>query len=506
MLLMFGNKKKKIELMNEQSKKDIQSKLETLIQHTNDPSVAAKLNSVTRILIEQGSSSEDSVFALDKLIKNLIDDLSKDILAGKATVVLAKLDKVLDNVTLRSTYCNQTSQHLIAADARKQRRAEKLLKKTLKNTSVDEQALYTPEELLELMLAEAAEKKARLEDEQKTTHDLIVKNNRDAIALSNWEVLKIKIKEIDESIAMLSDARKRDVLATAFNRLTVEQKQLIASRQISDEQFNVLMSDFKKIKEVNAEQNAYIQQAEQLLFDSSAAVVTDANEAINNANQFDNMRINAVLSDPVFVEMGNNAQDVEKNEALNDCYDEIDSIILALRKCELMYTNKLEDVNETLKEQDLQLKMLLQQRNNASASECLVMDGEIDRLNASRVNMKNIIKKYRQALAINTEKMALANSVKNQAEIDKINKSMNEFAQGAFENYEEIALSLRGYIEAANEELDKIGAVNAVADSAVVSMNTISGNDIENTYEAEIKDEEKYKALEEELGIRKAGV
>ena len=107
-------------------------------------------------------------------------------------------------------------------------------------------------------------------------------------------------------------------------------------------------------------------------------------------------------------------------------------------------------------------------------------------------------------LAVNTEKLSLARSLSNQRDLNEINRRMQESTGGAFTNFEDYAMALREYTEKANADLESIGTVNAVANGVDVNMSTMTGREADASGEFEVKDEDKYRALEEELGIRKA--
>ena len=73
-MFIFG-KKKKLEALNAQNKKDILAKIEILIQRTKDPAVAAKLNSAKNAMLAQGATSSEEVAKLDKNILDILVNL-----------------------------------------------------------------------------------------------------------------------------------------------------------------------------------------------------------------------------------------------------------------------------------------------------------------------------------------------------------------------------------------------------------------------------------------------
>ena len=518
-MFIFG-KKKKLEALNAQNKKDILAKIEILIQRTKDPAVAAKLNSAKNAILAQGATSSEEVAKLDKVILDILADLGKDLAAGNSAVVVKKLDNVLEKMETRAPYCTDNSQFLTKEDRKRAKNADNAGRKLGLNTpAAKAEDLYSPEELLEFMLIEATERQEKMTAEMQALYTRLKANPNDPVATYRWNTLKIKMKENGDRITMLQSEGNRTVLVNSMQNLTAEQKQLIASRQISDEQFDVIMADYQKMVNQQMADAAHVQQATDMFLNTStgAAQATGASAqaaqpSILSDPDFIAMgggaaKTPSILSDPDFIAMGGAAAAPAAgagNAATDAVFENIDRIVHELEKCELMYSDKLDDVSADLKDMDKRLAQLLEKRKNATASECLVLDGEIDRLNAERVNAKNAIKRYRQALAVNTEKLSLARSLSNQRDLNEINRRMQESTGGAFTNFEDYAMALREYTEKANADLESIGTVNAVANGVDVNMSTMTGREADASGEFEVKDEDKYRALEEELGIRKA--
>lgn len=521
--MFFFNKKKKYEAINAQSKKDILAQIEGYIQRTRDIAVAAKLNSAKNLLISQGMTSSERVPEIDRKIIALLADLGKDFASGSMAVVEKKLDGVLEKLNERAPLCADNSAFRTKQEIKQDKEAEKARKQLgMKASSVIAEELYSPEELVEFMLLEAADRQKKMAEEKQTLFHALSTNPNDPVANYRWTTLKVKMKEISDSIAMLHSEGNRTVLINSVQRLTLEQKRMIATRQISDEQFDVIMSDYRKMVDARNADNVRTDEAMKTFYasDMSGAKATvsaqNARPSIFSDPEFIAMGAGSaqttqpsIFSDPEFIAMGGGGvQPAHRagvgNAATDAVFENIDEIVRSLEKCELMYSDRLDDVSADLKDMDMRLKQLLKKRETATASECLVLDGEIDRLNAERVNAKNAVKRYRQALAVNTEKLSLARSLSTQRDLNEVNRRMQESTGGAFTSFEDYAMALRDYVEKSNSELESIGTVNVVASGAEINMDTMTGREADSTGDFEIKDEDKYKALEMELGIRKA--
>ena len=527
-MFMF-NKKKKLEALNAQSKQELLSQIEVFIQQTKDPSVAARLNSAKNMLLEQGDSSSEEIPAIDRAIFSFLADIQKDLAAGNTGVAGKKLDKVIEQLRKRAPLCADNSAFRTKKDIKRDREAERTRKKMgIGREAAAPETIYTPEELMEFMLMEAAEQLKRLEEEKVRLFNTLSRTPNDPVALSSWNVIKVKIKTKNDQIGMLSDERYRNIIVEGMQTLTAEQKQMIAKREIGDEQFDILMSDFKKMQEAREEDVSRTRTAAGVFFtegataQSASAAAAPAQPAIFNDPEFIAMgqasgaampaaaapAQPAIFNDPEFLAMSGAAgapasAPAAGNAATNAAMERIDDIVHELEKCELMYQDKVDELGADLKEMDMRLTQLLKKRAGASASECLSLDGEIDRLNAERVTAKNTLKRYAQALAINTEKLALARSLKGQRDLNEINRRMREATGGTFTNFEDYAMALRDYVEKSNAELEQIGTVNAVAGGVDIRTGTMTGRDADSA-DFDVKDEDKYRALEEELGMHKA--
>ena len=500
--MVIFNKKKKYEAINAQSKKEILTLIEGYIQQAHDISLASKFNSAKNMLANQGVTSSEQVATIDKTIVSFLVDLGNDLASGSIAVVEEKLDKVFEELNKRAPLCADNSAFRTKQEIKRDKEAEKAKKRLGVNTTVaTAEDLYSPEELIKFMIIKASEQKSKMQQEKQELFNILDKDPRDSVATYSWMSLKVKMKENEDRIAMLQSEGNRTLLVNSIQRLTLEQKRMIVSRKIGDEQFDMIMSDYQKMVEARNADNVRTDEGMKIFFGSD---IKGKNESMPIQEKQP-----AILNDPDFIAMKGGSTTNESfssvgNAATDEVFGKIGQIVRELEKCDLMYSDKLDDVSEDLKDIDIQLKQLLEKRVTASASECLILDGQIDRLNVDRSNAKNAVQRYRQALATNTEKLSLARSLQVQHDLNEINRKMQSETDGVFTNFEDYAMALRDYVEKANSDLENIGTANTVANGVEIQMNTITGRNSYASSDFEIKDEDKYKALEMELGIRKA--
>ena len=165
------------------------------------------------------------------------------------------------------------------------------------------------------------------------------------------------------------------------------------------------------------------------------------------------------------------------------------------------YNDKMDDLSDDLADLNAQLKPLLLKRKNATPSECTILDGQIDQLNAKRNSVQYTIKRTRQALATLQEQMSLMDRLSTQQDLDATNAKIQQMTGGRFSDFEGLAMFLKDSVSRSNEQLEEIGTASMVADSEEINMNTFSGSSAVFSDTMGNKDEDRYADLERDLGL-----
>ena len=176
-------------------------------------------------------------------------------------------------------------------------------------------------------------------------------------------------------------------------------------------------------------------------------------------------------------------------------------MISILTQSQEQYNEKLEDASDELRDFDAALRSLLQKRQGASASECLVLDGQIDQLNAKRGKVSHTIKRLRNAIAQLDEQLTLMGKVEFQQDLESMKGRIQQLTGGKYADIEGLSMYLKDAIKKENEALEDLGVGNAVVDSEEITMNSYSGASAAFADATNVKDEDKYAALEAELGL-----
>ena len=180
---------------------------------------------------------------------------------------------------------------------------------------------------------------------------------------------------------------------------------------------------------------------------------------------------------------------------------ELQKVINQMDKMIEDWNEKMDESNELLKDLDRETRTLLSKRETASASECLLLDGKIDQVNAKRSTIKNSILRYRNLQSKIIEEKGLLERVMLTDEIESVNNMISNAFGGQLKDLDALANYVAESVQKNNEELMNVGGSVIIADGNEIDTNTLSSmNGDMTTME---KDEEKYEELKREVGLIK---
>ena len=187
-------------------------------------------------------------------------------------------------------------------------------------------------------------------------------------------------------------------------------------------------------------------------------------------------------------------------EGLN--MNDIKKAIEELDRCQDMYSDKIDDSNDELMDLNAQLRPLLERRRSASPSECLILDSQIDRLNAKRTAVMSAISSYSQASSILSDKAAMVEQLKTQQDLMLTNAKIDKLTGGKFADIQGMAMYINDAIEQGNKKLEEIRMAKAVADATEIEVGSASAIDaVLSDMGGMTKDENKYAMLEASVGM-----
>ncbi len=507
----MNKKQKKI---NSENKATIIDMLSNMSSKCRNAEVVGTLSSLQQTLNEQMATDAKEVEAIDENIVAYLRNLQKDIVGGNFAAAQRQLEEVRKKVAERSGYC--------LGQERKKRGFIAWLKRLfgVKPKEIGEGALYDAEMLIGLMIDRAQDQFDKCKAEMTRVAAQLAKDTENASVINRWKNLKIQKKGFQDRLEMLLTESYRAALVKEMNNLTNEHKALIASRTCTDEQFDVIMANFNALQQQIAVDKQRNNKAENAFFNSGSAQTGIENdpdfiEAMGGKTAAPAYEVPAtsapsvgfgIENDPDFIALTGGKKSAGNKSVKSDekrwemLADEIDDIVRALERAEFKFEDATVMKDAELKDVRDELCALLKKRDSASAAECLTLDGQIDRLRAKYETGKIALKKLRQAAAINGEKLANALTLRDQIRIDKISEGINEVDSGIFAEFEENAKALRRRVAESNDELERIGTINIVANGEEIQTQMYTGYGSDVAPRGEVKDEQKYDDLKAELG------
>lgn len=500
---LFGKKKNDMTKTNEMNKQQIISEI-TGIMRNSRGEATAMLKDLQLEMQSHGSSDSVEVTKQDALILSLLKEVNAAVIKGQESMVITKLSQVKAAVAERKINCSSGGQ-LTKADAKRAREQEKTMRKLGKHGVKVEKT--RSEELQDMISVETA----MLDDLQRQLlmlRDRHQKNPNDRAIISQAQTVQLKMKLSKEKIDSYTVELQREDAANVLIETDKTNSELTKGRTHSADELEVLASN---LDAANAAKKETMEQTASYL---SRLGQNDAFGSMTDPFAMDN---GVSFADP-FAEVGGagtaafgtQASGQKKTQyggfdassmGTSAMANDINRTKQSIQQSMDTYNDKMEDASDELNDLNAQLKPLLLRREKASPSECMVLDGQIDQLNAKRNSVQYTIKRYRQTLATLQEQLSLIEKLSTQQDLDATNAKIQQMTGGKFSDFEGLAMFLKDSVARSNEQLDEIGTAGMVADSEEINMNTFSGSSAVFSDTAGDKDESKYDALKKDLGL-----
>lgn len=504
---LFGNKKKKTEQTNNFNKQQIVSMISSIMVNCRgNVDVAAALKNVQLDLQGQSSTGAEEVVTIDAEILGLLKEVSASIAKQQTSAAMNKVYKLKNLVADRQAYCFAGGQKT-KYDLKREKETQKMTDRMVKSAGAREKSRQ------EQLQDEIDEQNAKLFDLNKEMERLKLRyqqNPNDRSIISQANVCKMQMSNINNKLVSLQAELEREVTTTIYQDTYQTNEKLTQGRTISEDQMDVFrtgIAESRKIRE-NERKQTVSDMAALGSADPFSAMgnpfADDASSLFGNPFETENLFASpAQTSGGKSASSGNasfggfNAKAVGSADMLRD----INKTKQALEKSLETYNDKIEDYSDELRDYDAQLKSMLLRRDKASPSECLILDGQIDQLNAKRSGVQYAIKRYRNAVATLQERALLIDKLGAQQDFEATNAKISQLTGGRFTDFEGLAMYLKDATAKANEELENLGTAGAVADSEEINMNTFSGANAAFLDASGGKDENKYDSLKKELGL-----
>ncbi len=491
---------------NRMNRSEALTKLDTMTSNCKDRKIAGLLYKLKSNLEDQPSSTAEDLYEnVDRFLIELIDDMAGDISNSSYSTVGQKLSKLGVLITKRSSYCNGT-ERLTPAEAKNKKLQNKMKAKKDKEIAkknklaqkkgVPVSSLFTSEELLKNLLYGLQDKKKEIQNEINTYLEL-----GDEISLGLIDGAELKIQGLDKQIRMYMNERNRDNLIEQINGLESKYKDVLANRNpaASNAAFEATLQKFGEMEDTLTAEGDMV-KAGMARFGkatSGGASVGGAQNISDTSFGATQGFASAAGASPVGGYSQSTAERIYKKR-IQDVLDNIESTVTMLQAAKTQYDRQIERKNLDIEKIEDELNELLDEREQANASECISLDNKINSVNEERLSAIRARDRFMRAQKEIIQQLSVAENLKSVKEVEN-NKSNIESILGKNNaSWEELAVYLKEYDEKANLSCEDMEAVKDVANSTEINRTVIP--DINAKYDSDlIKDEHKFDKLREEL-------
>lgn len=545
---LFGNKNRDLKKTNQFVIDQLIEKITNIISESKDFKANDALNNLRSVLRGQAASGSDDSFVFLNEIEKKVDEARKNIVLGRTNNALNLISEAASIATERASEIQNTGGDLTKRDEKKQRKADKAREKAEAIAAKKKKQTENPE------LARLQEKKKAAQDEQQywfeeeqrllgilRTLPVVDRNIErqmkeaakkaaqaaQRVNMFDAEILRVnQINDVKQNIEDYQDiTANRTVSDNELERLKQQHSETMEARK--EDAFR--QRDFvEQTKDADVEINALNDEIASIYYGettetSTANPYAQSNSyATANANPYAQSNPYATggasansnpyatggasaQSNPYATGGSNpyaqaNPYGNNNNSPLGSKSD-INKMISILTQSQAEYNKKLQKAQGELSDFDAELRSLLRRRQNATPSECLVLDGEIDQKKAQRATLTRTIQVYQNQNAQLSEQLAMMGKVEVQQDLEAVKSRIQQLTGGRYADIEGLSMYLKEAAQKENEELERFGVANSVADSEEINTRTMTGNNSDYMDSVNVKDEDKYAALEAELGL-----
>ena len=497
------NKKKKTADAISASRNYIIQTIATMKVTCRDADTVRMLNEIRAAIEAQPESKKEEVVRVDMEILNLLERAGEDIAAAMYSNARAALFDVKSKITERSKYCGLGGTPTAGAQ-----KGEDYLKKLRAKFPIGDKSS------IESIKDELRQENRRLEENKKKFEYL-----RERYEESGDQIIAMEATALDnEMIEQENNIRTlTNYLQTLIQHQTMERVSEQGSRwkaEVEEAEINsqIAEQNFDRHMQEQDKREENISRISDKLHSSAAGGRQTANvfdrrtSAGTTGNVFDRrggqtaQTASSTAAPAQQTQYGNfDASNISSREMKQDIKRTIDALNKQIDDC----NDKIEDANDDFNDLNAQLRSLLMKRENASPSQCLVLDGQIDELNSKRSSVMSKIKQYRQIKANLSDRLNLIEKLGTQQDIASMTNTISQITGGRLSDIEGISMFLKDSIARANESLENTGMAVAVSESEDINMGSVSATyaGLTDATNVSVKDDHKYDNLMMDLGM-----
>ena len=475
---MCFNGKKNLQLYNAGMKRKLQEYLRIL--QTSDMLGAdgvMRLEVIRSKLINSPANFSHKVGIIDYKVLRYLEDAQQDIIDSSSRAFDLRMRKIREvmagrDIEAKRALTHQRSKEEIKQDKIVAKRNKKLDKKYASNpnaflakeVTIDE--LYSTDDLMLLTVSRLQDEVDSLTRRAEELGEQFMENPEDYAVKYELQQTQSTLEKRRVCQKMITAQAVREHAYELFETIEAQDKVKISKRKIEDDQYELLRKKAEKILQNYGMSNATV---------SSATAESAANASAAQAPVTEMPAAETVTLSPAM-------QKKRLEKAKAEC-----------EKMRLKLQDKAEAYAEELPMVERDLLRLLEKRKSSTASQCLILDMNIDELKVQRNNILDAVKRIRQNITIIDERLPIINAAMTSGEMKTLSDKMSKML-----DLSDLAVSVADLTQEGNESLIKAKTDHMVAGSVGVDISS-SVSETPDTVTVGEKDENKYADLEAEL-------
>lgn len=493
--------------LNKMQIDDIVNQLKGIRRTCKDPALIASLDAMCKKIEGIPVVDSDEVVSVDVQILNSLTKLRTAIQNGSTNLTGQLFKSIETQLAKRAEICYKSIDYPLTKQDRK------LHRKRMKQNRREEKRLARELKKNGLTIEDIDEKISALEDE----------NNRlrqecaalfDELQAGYDPVKDVQLKEKDDKIA--SNERKIATYTSARSRKSV-------AAQISDEretieevkkgtptmeEVRVGVDEIETHKKKVEADNAEIEDVRQRLRTGTgstastpvtpAAPVAPATPVTPSAPVQTNPY--AGVQNPYAGMQNPYGPSAPQRGRVEDYFEDVDEQVGLLKGTVREIEREIGKKEGKLRELSEEIRGLLQKRREASAAECVVLDGTIDSKYSAYSTVKLGIDRLNQERAKYSMELNIVEQIKDIRDAAERNERIAEMSGGRFLDIGALALAVSEDTARKNEIIAEARDAVAVANATPIDSRTFAETGV--TYDTGVKDEDKYAGMEREFGLR----
>lgn len=500
---IFNKKKKTTEAISASRNIIIQT-LATMKVTCRDADTVHMLNEIRAAIEAQPESKKEEVVRVDMEILNLLDRAGEDISAAMYSNARAALFDVKSKITERSKYCS-----LGGTPVSGSQRGEDYLKKLREKYPLgDKSSIESIKDEIRKTnraLEENKKKFEYLKERYEESGDQVIAMEAESLDLDMIEQ-ENNLRTLTNYLTTLNQSVHIERISETGNRWKSEVEEAELNAQIAEDNYDRHMAEQQDREDRNARLNDKLHAGAQggrqgtNVFDRRSAADNSASVFERRGGSTQQRTGAAAQGTAQQTQYGNfDASNINSREMMQDIKRTISALEKQIENC----NDKIEDANDDFTDLNSQLRSLLTRRENASPSQCLVLDGQIDELNSKRSSVMNKIKQYRQIKANLSDRLNILEKLGTAQDTSSMLSTISEITGGRLSDMEGIAMFLKDTVSRNNEALENMGMAVAVTESEDIAMNSVSATyaGLTDATNISVKDDHKYDNLMLDLGM-----